>query len=668
MNNIKNKRTGLKLLGSVSNGKYRRFTMNKTQQHQPVYSSVQPRCPGKRGNRGAQPCSGSNTKVGCKSCPGCLYTIDVSSNAFNGAFPTYGSFASVNLKVDSSANEPCEWQYNAIVESFSLTTSAPGASVQLNIEDERCINVNSIEGVYFYAPVGGTLGVYTGSYTLCDGTTESSLYPISNRTESKFIKTSKRMGAPYRNPIAGFRKALNCNYRDCSGASSSSGSSTSNWRSKQPTHTVYKDNYSGKKGNCSTAADPDDNGCGCCPKNCDSTKIVHRSGIQARTHRPIVRRGMQEITGCCKATVRTLAQLPGLGMQYVDIVKCKPKSDYSFSYSQYMKNKRCLSYERSLEKNPGTYSAVTQNKDGRLICQMKYRKSGCAGCCQCCVNRQFFLIASGSTAPIVNSTFTTTIDNKNNTVIGTVDAVWIYPGGWGVVLLLDNGLNDICNGIRNIIQSGQTIDSGGTTYGPIGQTGTTTNFYYPVVYDVENRKGDCGSNKSNTVTIYKPNNKKFSKQGAVSAGSRLERLKLDTVRSANSRCKKGKKCATRPARPGDPFNKCILPPNGKYDAGHPRFTGWMFNGHHQEVKGRVYNMVRYNQQPLGIPQLTQNPAGKTCIKKCFPRQLNLGSNRSTAAGNRARIPGSKCLNSGKCPCSDCNKDSPYTFQGVPCCK
>ena len=122
--------------------------------------------------------------------------------------------------------------------------------------------------------------------------------------ESKFIKTAKRMGAPYRNPIAGFRKALNCNYRDCSGTSIISGSSTSNWRSKQPTNTVYKDNYSGKKGNCSTAADPDDNGCGCCPKNCDSTKIVHRSGIQARTHRPIVRRGMQEKNNCCTTSVK----------------------------------------------------------------------------------------------------------------------------------------------------------------------------------------------------------------------------------------------------------------------------------------------------------------------------------------------------------------------------
>ena len=90
------------------------------------------------------------------------------------------------------------------------------------------------------------------------------------------------------------------------------------------------------------------------------------------------------------------------------------------------------------------------------------------------------------------------------------------------------------------------------------------------------------------------------------------------------------------------LNKTYKYPNGKYDAGKPRFTGWMFNGHHSEVKGRVYNMVRYNQQPLGIPQLTAHPPGKTCIKQCFPRTLDLGSNRSTAAGNRARIPGSKC--------------------------
>ena len=46
MNNVKKNRTGLRLLGSVGGGNYRRFTMNKTQQNQPVYSNIQPRCPG----------------------------------------------------------------------------------------------------------------------------------------------------------------------------------------------------------------------------------------------------------------------------------------------------------------------------------------------------------------------------------------------------------------------------------------------------------------------------------------------------------------------------------------------------------------------------------------------------------------------------------------------
>ena len=99
------------------------------------------------------------------------------------------------------------------------------------------------------------------------------------------------MGAPYRNPIAGFRKALNCDYKACT---KDGVSNTSNWK-KQPTNTVYKDNYSGKKGNCANGPEPfPENGCGCCPTDCSSGKIVHRSGIQARTHRPIIRSGMQE--------------------------------------------------------------------------------------------------------------------------------------------------------------------------------------------------------------------------------------------------------------------------------------------------------------------------------------------------------------------------------------
>ena len=366
MNNIKKNRTRLKLLG---NGRRARFTMNKTQQNQAVYSNIQPRCPGSRGSKAGEICKGSSTNVGCKSTYGCTYAFDVSSNAFNGAFPTYGSFATVNLIVDSSANEPCEWQYNAIVESFSISlTDSSNSTVTLNIEDEKCIGASSIEGVYFYAPVGGSLGVYTGSYQVCIGinaqgikqyTPQPAQYPIGPVTQNKFVNGACRVGAPYRNPIAGWRKTLNCNYKDCSGESIS-GYGTSNW-GKQPINTVYKDNYSGKK--------TDDGTIGCCPTDCSSNKIVHRPGIQGRTHRPIIRRGMQEITGCCKTTVRTLASRgPAVndGMQYVDIVKCKPKSDYSFSYRQYMNNKRCLSYDRSLEKNPGTYSAVTKNKDGKL--------------------------------------------------------------------------------------------------------------------------------------------------------------------------------------------------------------------------------------------------------------------------------------------------------------
>jgi len=217
----------LKLLG---NGRLARFTMNKTQLNQAVYSNIQPRCPGSRGSKAGEICKGSSTNVGCKSTYGCTYAVDVSSNAFNGAFPAYGSFASVNLIVDSSANEPCEWQYNAIVEAAGPIPGGSGDNsyrVTLNIEDEKCINASSIKGVYFYAPVGGSLGVYIGEYQVCTGinglgqkiyTPEPSQYPFGGGTpvENKFVNGACRVGAPYRNPIAGWRKTLDCNYKDCS--------------------------------------------------------------------------------------------------------------------------------------------------------------------------------------------------------------------------------------------------------------------------------------------------------------------------------------------------------------------------------------------------------------------------------------------------------------------
>ncbi len=614
MNNIKKNRTRLKLLG---NGRLARFTMNKTQQNQAVYSNIQPRRPGSRGSKAGEICKGSSTNVGCKSTYGCTYTFDVSSNAFNGAFPTYGSFVSVNLIVDSSANEPCEWEYNAIVEAFNPGPPTGNSTIVLNIENEKC--GVTIKGVYFYAPVGGVTGLYAGTYRVCPFPYTIEGTALGLVTPNKYINGARRCGAPYRNPIAGFRKSLNCDYKACSNEGDNN---TSNW-GKQPINTVYKDNYSGKK--------TDDGTIGCCATDCSSNKIVHRPGIQGRTHRPIIRSGMQEKKNCCKSSNG----------------KCSNKNDYSFSYRQYQNNKRCLSFERSQEKYVGRYACY--GPDGKP--QNKFRKSGCAACCACCVKVQNIKFSTSTPLPLpIDLIQGITGEQVIGVVTEILDISLINGEIWYKVEITDDKSN-LCLGF----QKGSASAKGN----PITIQGVATSM-------TTTSPGDC-SNKGNLVTIYKPNNKKFSKQGAVSSGSRLDRLKLDTIRSSNSRCVKGKRCKKIPSSFIDGgFYKV---PNGKYDAGKPRFTGWMFNGHHSEVKSRVYNMVRYNQQPLGIPQLTQHPPGKTCIKKCFPRTLNLGSNRSTAAGNRARIPGSKCVNSGNCDnCTGCNDDPNYTNQGVPCCK
>ena len=68
----------------------------------------------------------------------------------------------------------------------------------------------------------------------------------------------------------------------------------------------------------------------------------------------------------------------------------------------------------------------------------------------------------------------------------------------------------------------------------------------------EYEPGSCGteSGGKNNFTVYNPNNKKFQVQGAVSSGSRLERLKLNTIqgsriqkRISNGNCDQNK-CST----------------------------------------------------------------------------------------------------------------------------
>ena len=509
MNTIKKKRARKKF--DIQQNRFLPFTFNKTVRNQPNYTNMQPRCPGNKGNRGNKQCKGSNTLTGCKTCTGCLYSFDVSGAIFNGAYPEYGTFVNINPSLDSNYNL-CEWRYNGIVDNIT-NSGIPSHDIQitLNIENDTCIKIKDISGIYFQPPKGSNRGVIAGYYYLC---IDNKLHidpshNIINLYQDKIITTAKRMGAPYRNPIAGWRKTLECCDNNCENNCSSNAP-------KQTIQTIYKDNYSGKKNDDS----------GCCSRDCNNNSISN-SGIQGRTHRPIIRSGMQPKSSCCKPCV----------------------NDYSFDYRQYQHNKRCLSFERSQEKYIGNNKC--KNENGK--CLNRYNKGGCYCCMDC------------SDKPV--------------------------------------------------------------------------------------------NNKANTVTIYKPNNKKFSKQGAVTAGSRLERLKLDTLRASNSKCIKGQRCKEIPSKFED-SDKVYKYPNGPYFAGQPRFTGWMFNKYHHEV----VNMNKYSQQPLGIPQLTAHPPGNTCIKECFPRTLNLGTNRSTAAGNRARAPGSKC---GDCIVSQPLPPPPVLCKPIP---
>lgn len=82
----------------------------------------------------------------------------------------------------------------------------------------------------------------------------------------------------------------------------------------------------------------------------------------------------------------------------------------------------------------------------------------------------------------------------------------------------------------------------------------------------KNIDGTC--NPKIPKVIWNPNNKKYGVQGAVSSGSRLDRLKLDTIRAGKS----SKTCGT-----GNEF-KCF----GLYFGGKPRNEGFIYNKNHKE--------------------------------------------------------------------------------------
>jgi hypothetical protein len=343
----------------------------------------------------------NNSNVGCGVCKGCTYTITPNVAIDKDVWNSLSVYLAVNPTQKVSQEAPCDWDYTAKIISSPSPGSATGsvASFKINIESNKCIS-ETITGVYIYPSVAGGQGKYVGEYTNCDSNSVIGA-ALTSATKNSIITKGTRTGAPYRNPIAGWRKAKCDNPR------------------KIPTNTIYADNYTDCIGSCQI-----------------------NKGIQGRTFLPIIRSGMQEKKEYCKNSEG----------------KYEKNNKYSFSYRQYQNNKRCLSFERSLEK----MGECSTNASGN--CTYKYDKSSCC-----------------PTFAVGNS---------------------------------------------------------------------------------------CKK------TIYKPNNKKFGKQGAVSSGSRLDRLKLDTIRSSRSggtTKKKANLCVDNKKK-----LECNADgiPKGKYFAGKPRFTGY----------------------------------------------------------------------------------------------
>ncbi len=264
---------------------------------------------------------------------------------------------------------------------------------------------------------------------------------------------------------------------------------------------------------------------------------------------------------------------------------------YSFSYSQYNKNRALNTYQRGLERNlriqgaPGSacpYGSACFGGTKPCCEKSLYRKSGGNSCLNCitplsCNEQILYFFVNTTTDPTKRGKL---FFSPGNTIlfdgqpIGSIESsVWSILGQ---IVAMNVKLQNCDNRIQNfnglqVVQNGNTISD--STVKPLGLTNiTTTNIKPP----------------KNALTVWKPNNNKFKVQGAVTSGGRLERLKLDTIKAANSKCRKGKRCDIN----GNG--------NGPYFAGKPRFTGWMFNGRHREI----VCANKYRQQPFGIPQLT----------------------------------------------------------------
>jgi len=217
----------------------------------------------------------------------------------------------------------------------------------------------------------------------------------------------------------------------------------------------------------------------------------------SRTKKPLIRSGMQYNAAAAPNKLRNADE---------------QRKKYAFSYAQYQKNLRCLSYERSQEKYK-TPEMVGYPE--------KYRKSGCNSCCNCCSKKIVFKVpefvppGAPPPPPAVGAT-----SAKLNGAIYVFEGVYTPFGIPWVVVARINGPDPCPN-----LQDGDSLTFPDGVGGVITITVNSPNV-------IDSSEDQCTTTRGENITVYKPNNKKFQVQGAVSSGSRLERLKLDTIQGS----------------------------------------------------------------------------------------------------------------------------------------
>ena len=497
---------------------------------------------------------------------------------------------------------------------------------------ERFINTpQKTTGLFFKNPNGGNFigGVWTGIKNLDPS--------VSVEHESYKVLGSSKVGAPYRAPIAGYRKTLACCcrsnkgnsncYKGCLGPSYIELSLPTNIKFQTPMPMRGEYVYLKNGTFFGTVTDFGYSSQG--PQLRFSFK--NDNTIEKKIHQLILNQSNSQIY---------LYRADGSLYQYMP-----------FTFNPKFKKNLCVSKEATNDVYKDSY-AISCQQDTR-VCYDRRIRSGMQPKQQFCV--EYKDKRSGK---------------KHKRLLCPTDSGWQKPYSFSYS---QYNKNRAMNTYERGLEKNLPIQDDSNSSCPQGEK--CKNSLYPNSTCCEKSQyrksgGNACINclptnnpsanllSKNAVTVWKPNNKKFKVQGAVCAGSRMERLKLDTIRSANSKCKRGE------------INERCHPDGngkGKYFAGKPRFTGWMYNAKHLERvwPNRNISAIRYRPQPFGIPQLT-NKGRSTRSNHGQPNWKphssgTYGYNQRTDSHNiRAPGYGNKCV--ADCPIPDCVEPIGRTFK------